>query len=471
MPQSIRWPSEGADPSPLGRPLQFAFSGKEAHNRFLKASLTERISSWDPVNIEARGIPSSELINLYKRWGEGGFGIVLTGNILIDLEHLEAAGNPVIPRTAPFHGPRFEAFRAVAAAAKAHGSLCIGQVNHPGRQCMNAFVETPISASDVQLEVDFGGMEFNKPRAATQEDIDGIVDGFGHAAEYLEKAGYDGIQLHCGRLQTILMLYRKLTAFLAHGYLLAQFISPTTNRRIDKYGGDIENRARILTEIADEVRKRTSPTFSISIKLNSVEFQESGLQPEDAKKVCSILEAKGFDWVELSGGTYQKLAWDYSLYKRESTRKREAFFMDFADMIAPSLKKTKVYVTGGFKTVGAMVDAVSTIDGVGLGRPACQEPNLAKDILSGKVKGAIRIRLDETNFGLQVVAAGTQMQQISRDQTPIDFSQKDLADAFAKDMGTWMEKVQQDKGRKMNGYVDITSVSPIPYGTARAALA
>jgi 2,4-dienoyl-CoA reductase-like NADH-dependent reductase (Old Yellow Enzyme family) len=264
---------------------------------------------------------------------------------------------------------------------------------------------------------------------------------------------------------------RTLTILPAHGYLLAQFISASTNRRTDKYGGKIENRARILTEIADAIRKRTSPTFSISIKLNSVEFQESGLQPEDAKTVCSILEANAFDWVELSGGTYQKLAWDYSLYKRESTRKREAFFMDFADMIAPSLKKTKVYVTGGFKTVGAMVDAVLTVDGVGLGRPACQEPTIPKDILSGKIKGAIQTRLDETDFGLQVVAAGTQMQQISRDQKPIDLSQKHLAEAFAKDMGTWLEKVQRDRERKMHGYVDIITVSPIPYGTARAVLA
>jgi 2,4-dienoyl-CoA reductase-like NADH-dependent reductase (Old Yellow Enzyme family) len=117
-----------------------------------------------------------------------------------------------------------------------------------------------------------------------------------------------------------LTLYHKLTILLAHGYLLAQFISATTNRRTDRYGGNIENRARILTEIADEIRKRTSSSFSISIKLNSVEFQESGLQPEDAKRACSILEDNGFDWVELSGGTYQKLAWDYSLYGRESTK-------------------------------------------------------------------------------------------------------------------------------------------------------
>ena len=115
-----------------------------------------------------------------------------------------------------------------------------------------------------------------------------------------------------------------------------------------------------------------------------------------------------------------------------------------------------------------MVDALATIDGIGLGRPACQEPDLPKDILSGKVKGAIQPRFDETNFGL---AAGTQMQQISLDRDPIDLSQALEADAFAKDLGAWMEKLQRDSERKMHGYVHITSVSPQPYGTARAALA
>jgi 2,4-dienoyl-CoA reductase-like NADH-dependent reductase (Old Yellow Enzyme family) len=198
MAPSARWPSEDVDPSPLGKPLKFPFSGQTAPNRFLKAAMTERISSWDPKNLEARGIPSKELINLYRRWGEGGYGVVLTGNILLDLEHLEAAGNPVIPRTAPFEGERFDGFKALAKGAKAHGSLCIGQVNHPGRQVSEQFTKNPISASDVQLEGVNMGMTFSKPRAASQDEINGLIEGWAHAAEYLEKAGYDGVQLHAG---------------------------------------------------------------------------------------------------------------------------------------------------------------------------------------------------------------------------------------------------------------------------------
>lgn len=129
----------------------------------------------------------------------------------------------------------------------------------------------------------------------------------------------------------------------AHGYLLAQFLSPTTNQRTDNYGGSLENRARLILEIAQAVRSRTKPDFIVSIKLNSVEFQDKGFNAEEAKQLCSLLEQNKFDFVELSGGTYQSLAF---AHKRESTKKREGFFLEFADLIAPALSKTKVYITG-----------------------------------------------------------------------------------------------------------------------------
>ena len=198
MTPSTRYPSEDVDASVLAKPLKFEFSGLTAPNGFLKASMTERISSWNPKNIEARGVPGKEMINVYKRWGEGGFGVILTGNILIDLINLEAAGNPVIPPDAPFEGERFEAFKEMATQSKAHGSLVMGQVNHPGRQVQDKMNPHPVSPSDIQLEGEVMGMHFGKPRTATQEDVDGFIEGWAHAAEYLERAGYDGIQLHCG---------------------------------------------------------------------------------------------------------------------------------------------------------------------------------------------------------------------------------------------------------------------------------
>lgn len=450
---SARYQSDDVSAAPLGKPLHFEFANRDAPNRFLKAAMTERLSSWDPKNLQARGVPSEQLINVYRRWGEGGFGVILTGNLMVAYDQLEAPGNPIIPLEAKAEAgdSRFDAFKKMADVSKAHGALIVGQVSHPGRQTEERLQPNPVSASDVQLEGEVMGMKFAKPHAATIDEIKDIKNKFVHTAEYLHKAGYDGIQLHG-----------------AHGYLLAQFLSSTTNQRTDQYGGSLENRARIITEIADEIREvvPTNSGFLVGIKVNSVEFQKSGFSPEEAKELVTLLETHKFDFVELSGGTYESLAFQH---KRESSVKRESFFIEFAEQITPGLKHTKSYVTGGLKTVGAMVKALDAVDGVGLARPVCQEFELPKDILEGRVKGAIEQKLDQDNFGLTNVAAGTQIRQVGKDQQPIDLSKQENVDGFMNDMGSWGKKMQEhaaDMG--MYGYVDLESIKTQPYG-ARAA--
>ena len=225
----------------------------------------------------------------------------------------------------------------------------------------------------------------------------------------------------------------------------------------------MENRSRLIIEIAQEIRKRVPSSFIVGIKLNSVEFQNKGFEPEECKALCASLEANHFDFVELSGGTYESLAF---AHKKESTKKRESFFLDFAEVITPALKKTKTYITGGFKTVGAMVKALDVVDGVGLARPVCQEPRFCSDILSGKIKGAIKQQLDEANFGLTNVAAGSHIRTVGKDLEPIDLSKEENVNAFMKDMGGWSDKMSHDTGMYSFGYIDIESVKLEPYGTA-----
>ena len=405
--------------------------------------MTERLSSWNPENFNARGIPTQNIINVYKRWGEGKLGAICTGNLMIEYDQLEAAGNLIVPRGAEFKGERFEAFKKLAEASKAHGSLLFGQLSHPGRQTWDKLQNDPVSASDVKLEGTIMGMTFAKPHAASEEEIERVIEGFAHAAEYLYKAGFDGVELHG-----------------AHGYLLAQFLSSTTNQRTDKYGGSLANRSRLIMEIAQRIQTRVPPDFVLGIKINSVEFQKGGFDPEECKQLCATLEANKFDFVELSGGTYQSLAF----HKRESTKNREAFFLEFAETIVPALTKTRSYITGGFKSAGAMVAALKTVDGVGLARPICQEPRLCTEILDGKIKGAVKQRLDESNFGLTNVAAGSQIRMIGRDQEPIDLSKEEFEKAFMKDMGHWSDLMAEDTGMYSFGYVDIESIKPNPYG-------
>lgn len=272
------------------------------------------------------------------------------------------------------------------------------------------------------------GSTFAKPRAATHEDIQDIVQGFAYAASYLEKAGFDGLQLHG-----------------AHGYLLAQFLSQSTNRRTDEYGGSLTNRARIVVEIGQAIRKVTSPSFILGIKLNSVEWQEGGFDVDEARKICKILEENRFDFVELSGGTYEKLVF---YHERESTKKREAFFIEFAEKIVPELTRTKVYVTGGFRTVGAMVRALDAIDGIGIARPLCQEPLLCKDILSGRLKGAVEQKIDLTDVSLTTLAGGTQIRQLGKGQEPIDLGDQENVKVFMRALREWMKAQQKQAGAR-----------------------
>ncbi|KAJ5626479.1 NADH:flavin oxidoreductase/NADH oxidase [Penicillium herquei] len=440
-----RIPAQHVEPGALGQLLQFTFSGKNAPNRFLKSSMSEKLSSWKPEVLEERGVPSTGLINLYRRWGEGGWGILITGNVMLDYENLEGPGNAIIPSGSPFSGDRFQTFKTLAHEAKKHGSLIFAQLCHPGRQTPDNVQQHPISASDVQLEGRTLGSLFAKPRAMVKEDFDQVIEGFAHAAEYCYRAGFDGIELNA-----------------AHGYLLTQFLSPTTNLRTDQYGGSIENRSRIIMEITDAIRARVPKTFSLGIKVNSVELQDGGFTTEDAKIFCTQLEKAGFDWVELSGGTYQAPALSHV---RESTKKREAYFLEFAEMIIPELKKTKVYVTGGLRTVNAMVNAVKSVHGVGLARPSIHELDFPRKVFEEKIRSVPELMLDEQDFPTSSIAAGIQMRLVGNDKQPLDLSQKKHMQVFHSTLQRFFGEMAQNADDFKYGFPDIIDFALNPYGT------
>lgn len=310
---------------------------------------------------------------------------------MVRYDAVEAFGNPILPDD---HDGRVAAFSKVVSATKAHGSLMIAQLSHPGRQGSKFLNPNPISASDVHLTIKWAGNEFAKPRAMTISEIKDMARQWGETAYLCWKAGFDGVQVHC-----------------AHGYLLAQFLSPTTNQRTDEYGGPFENRSRIVFEVIEEINRRVrsqDPSFIICVKLNSVEFQDKGTTPEEARMLCVKLEEAQVDFVDLSGGTFEGRAFHHV---KESTKKREAYFIEFAELIRPLLKKTKVYVTGGLRSASGMAKAITegACDGVGIGRPLAAEPFLCKEILAGRVNGAIE---NFVPLPLNTQASGTQLHQV-----------------------------------------------------------
>jgi 2,4-dienoyl-CoA reductase-like NADH-dependent reductase (Old Yellow Enzyme family) len=425
----------------LGEKVHLPFSGRDAPSRFMKGAMTERLSSWDQRDISKRGIPSKGLIKVYEEWGKGGYGIILSGNTMINPIDLEAPGNPIISKDLDTP-ERAAAFEEMAKVSKAHGSLYITQLSHGGRQVANIVNKHPVSASDVKLE-DRMGMTFEKPTPLTIDGIKDVIDQFTYAAKYCYDHGSDGVQLHA-----------------AHGYLLSQFLAGSTNKRTDNYGGSLHNRARIIYEAFTSIRKAVpDPKFILAIKINSVEFQEDGFSSEDCREVCKELEKLGVDVLELSGGTYEELGF---AHKKESTKQREAFFLEFSDIIRDGLSKDKpstIWVTGGFRTAKAMVNAVEngSTQGIGLARPATDEFDLPKLLIQGKVPSSRKSLLPETDFGITNMASGTQIRQVAHGQKPFNTTSEEEVAQFKARVGEHMEKMgaAMKEGRVEAGYPDL----------------
>lgn len=321
---------------------------------------------------DARNRATSRHQTLYERWGKGGTGLLITGNVMVDRWHLERPGNIVID------GPQDEAaltgLRALAAGAKADGSSVVMQISHAGRQTQKMVNRHPKSASDVGLAMGFG--RFARPTPMTQAEIEQVIAGFVHAARAASDTGFDGVQVHG-----------------AHGYLLSQFLSPLINRRTDEWGGPLENRARLLLEIVRQVRAACPPPFILAAKLNSADFQRGGFDEEDSVRVAAWLAEAGCDLIEISGGNYeQPRMFDMdrldplSDTRRESTRKREAYFLDFVPKLRAATD-LPLMITGGFRSPDAMAAAVEQdgVDVIGLARPLLVDPDASAKILSGQV--------------------------------------------------------------------------------------
>lgn len=395
------------DPAVLGQSVTFPFSEKVAKNSVLKSAMSERLATFSPGDPKERGQPTEELIRLYETWATGGIGIIITGNIQIKKDHLEATGNAIIDKDLP--SDYLEYYRTLARAAKTCGSLVLGQLSHPGRQASLTIQSYPESASDIE-HPSMAGVLFARPTPLTKEGIRDVVQRFAYAASVLHAARFDGIQLHA-----------------AHGYLLHQFLSLRTNKRTDEYGGVLlSNRARLLLEIIAEIRRAVNdPTFMVSVKLNCRDLlYPHDVSEEESIALVKMLESAGVDLVEVSGGTYetpQSSEHDRNSHSQRSSQ--EAYFIDFANRLRPHLFHTKICVTGGFRSASAMADAIRSglTDVVGLARPLAAEPFLVAEMLNGTKSRAKEDKLPPSQI-LRIAAAAAQIAEIGNGYDITDFN-------------------------------------------------
>ena len=338
--------------------------GATIPNRLCKAAMTEGLA--DPA-----GRATEALARLYGIWGDGGAGLLLSGNIQVDGDHLERPGNVIVD--AEPDEPAREALETWARAGTRAGNQFWAQISHAGRQCQKIVNPRPKAPSAVKLGLPGG--QFGEPVPMSEDDIEAVIEGFARCAKVLVDAGFTGVQLHA-----------------AHGYLLSQFLSPRSNQRADQWGGALENRARLLLACVARVRVAVGPRVPISVKLNSADFQRGGFDFDESLQVAKWLEEASVDLIEISGGTYEQPRL-LNLEGMEpveaqsiaaSTRAREAYFVDFAEAIRREIN-IPIMVTGGLRRLDAMNVALETgcADMIGIGRPMCVMTDAPTQLLNG----------------------------------------------------------------------------------------
>lgn len=303
-------------------------NGSTLANRIAKAAMEENLANPDQT-------PSDQLLRLYQAWAEGGAGLLLTGNVMIDPSAMTGPGGVMLDDSQPL-----QHFRQWASIGRAQGAQFWMQINHPGRQMQANLGQPTVAPSAVGLEM--GGLSklFPLPQPLDEAQIGALIQRFARTAALAEASGFTGVQIHA-----------------AHGYLLSQFLSPLSNRRQDRWGGSLENRARLLLEVVRAVRAAVSPGFCVAVKLNSADFQRGGFEPADARQVVLWLNDLAVDLVELSGGSYEAPAMQGDA-RDGRTLAREAYFLDFARDIA-AIARMPVMVTGGIRRLPVVEEVLA----------------------------------------------------------------------------------------------------------------
>lgn len=328
-------------------------NGVTLPNRIAKAAMEENMA-------DSQHTPSDELIQLYKSWAEGGVGLIITGNVMVDRHAMTGPGGVILE-----NDKHLDRFKTWAATATSHGAKVVMQINHPGRQMPVALGQPTIAPSAIALNLGSFSSRFAMPKEMTASDIQSVQQHFIKTALLAEQSGFSGVQVHA-----------------AHGYLLSQFLSPLSNKRQDQWGGSLENRARLLIDIVKGIRAAVAAEFIVAVKLNSADFQRGGFSPDDAKAVVQMLNHFNVDLIELSGGSYEAPAMQGEA-RDGRTLAREAYFLEFAQDIL-QVANIPLMVTGGIRRRAIAEQVIASgVAIAGMGTALSINPHLVKDWQAG----------------------------------------------------------------------------------------
>ena len=327
-----------------------SINGMKLRNRLVRSATWEGMCDLD-------GRPTERLADYYRELAKGGVGLIISGYTFVLPEGRQLPGQMGINDD----GFKPDYLKMTKAVHDAGGRIAI-QLVHAGGQTDSANAgRQPLAPSSVKVD-----QYPELPAELTLDEIGGIVNAFGDGALRAKRWGADAVQLHG-----------------AHGYLINQFLSPHTNLRTDKYGGDIEGRSRFLMEVCSRVRQEVGDDYPVMIKLTASDNLEGGLSAEDALFAARRLSDAGIDAIEVSAGTSAS-GKETPVRKNILKPANEGFNLDRALRIRDEVD-CPVMVVGGFRSYDVAERVASTL-GIGyisMARPLIREPDLPNRWLSG----------------------------------------------------------------------------------------
>lgn len=224
------------------------------------------------------GSASERYIAYHEEKAKGGFGLIITEDYAARVQ-----GKGFSNVAGMWSDDLIESHSELTKRVHQYDSKIIAQIYHAGRQTHQGVTGYPPEApSPIPCPA-------NKqiPHELTTEEIQEIVQDFADCARRCKAAGFDGVEIHGG-----------------HGYLIAEFMSSYSNKRIDQYGGSLTNRVRFPLEVIRAVRQAVGEEFIVGFRISADELVPGGRTKEDTKTIALILENAGVDFLHVSAGVY-----------------------------------------------------------------------------------------------------------------------------------------------------------------------
>ena len=355
-------------------------NGMQLKNRLVRSATYEHMATED-------GKATDQLINFYSKLAQGGVGLIVSG-----ATYVQENGHGLPCQIGISNDDHIPGLKKLVEEIHGHDTRVALQLVHAGRQTTPTAIggKIPIAPSAIEPDPFFN----TSPKEMTEEEISETIDAFGAAAQRSKEAGFDAVQLHA-----------------AHGYLLAQFLSPHTNRRTDDWGGNPENRMRFVIEVNNSVREAVGDDYPVLIKLSVEEGLENGIKLEEASNIAMRLSQIGIDAIEISGGTIvdsvfmmsrgdipidmitrtaepstkeQMENFFYSI--KDMVKYEEAYWLRHAEKIKETIGDVPLILVGGMKYPQTMTKILeeNKADLISLCRSLIKEPGFPNEMVEGR---------------------------------------------------------------------------------------